>query len=292
MRPELVRQPGVRIARDPRRRDARDVLDERPHLGRTERAVHADDERLRLLDRDPEGLDRLPGQVAAAAVDCGERQPQRHLGRRVARGDDGRLRVQGVEDRLDEEQVDTAVAQRGHLLRVRLDHLIEGDRAIRRVLHLRRQRQRDVERADGAGDEAAVLVGDLARDARSGEAHLGGVVLERIVGLADARGGEGVGRGDVRAGLEVRPVDVAYDLGPRQVEQVGVAGDIARVVAEAVAAVGVLPAHLALDEHAPRPVEHGNALAEDRFEFFACAPHPSPLPPSGPGAPGKRPRAL
>ena len=35
-------------------------------------------------------------------------------------------------------------------------------------------------------------------------------------------------------------MDVGDDLGPRQVEQVGVAGDVARVVAEALAAVSLL----------------------------------------------------
>ena len=152
---ELVRQARVRVARDPRRRDLREILDERTHLGRPERAVDADDERPRVLDRDPERLDRLAGEVAAAVVDRGEREPERQLGRSVLRGDDRRLRVQRVEDGLDQEQVDAAVAQRADLLRVRLDDLVEGRGAVGGVVDLRRQRQRDVERPDGAGDEGA-----------------------------------------------------------------------------------------------------------------------------------------
>ena len=44
-------------------------------------------------------------------------------GRLVERGDDRRLRVQRVEDRLDEQQVDAALAQRADLVRVRVAHL-------------------------------------------------------------------------------------------------------------------------------------------------------------------------
>ena len=141
---ERVRQAGVRMARDPRRRDLREILDERPHLGAAERAVDADDERLRVLDRDPERLDGLRGEVPAAAVDRGEREPERQLGRGVLRGEDRGLAVERVEDRLDEEQVDAAVAQRADLLRVRLHHLVERRRAVRRVVDARRKRERDI----------------------------------------------------------------------------------------------------------------------------------------------------
>ena len=91
------------------------------------------------------------------------------------------------------------------------------------------------------------------------------VVLQPVVGLADARRGERVRRRDVGAGLEVAPVDVAHDLRPREVQQVGIAGDVVRMVAEALAAVRLLPADVALDQHAPRAVEHGDPLAEKGF---------------------------
>ena len=59
------------------------------------------------------------------------------------------------------------------------------------------------------------------------------------------------------------------DLGPRQVEQVGIACKVAGMVLEPLAPVGLLALDLALDEHAPRTVEHRDALAEDGFE--SCA---------------------
>ena len=231
-----------------------------------------------MLDRDPERLDGLPREVAAALVDGREREPERQLRSRVLRGDDRRLRVQRVEDGLDQEQVDAALAQGAHLLGVRLRHLVEGRGAVGGIVHARRERERDVERADRAGNEPAELVGDLPREPRSLQRHLGCDVLEPVVGLADPRRGEGVRRRDVRAGLEVRAVDVAHDLRPRQVEQVRVAGDVERVVAEALAAVLLLPAHALLDQHAPRAVEDGDALPEDGFEPFPRVLHLLSLP--------------
>ena len=58
-----VRQPGVRVAGGERRADARQSLDEGPHLRRAQRAVDADDERLGVLDRDPERLDGWPDRL-------------------------------------------------------------------------------------------------------------------------------------------------------------------------------------------------------------------------------------
>jgi hypothetical protein len=107
------------------------------------------------------------------------------------------------------------------------------------------------------------LSGDGPRDSRPFERHLGRVLLQPVVRLADARRRERVRRRDVRAGLEVAPVDVAHDLRPREVEQVGVAGDVLRMFCEAVAAVGVLPADVALDEHTPRPVEDDDPLSKE-----------------------------
>ena len=222
-----------------------------------------------MLDRDPEGLDRLPGEIAAAAVDGREGDPERQLGHGLARGGNGGLRVERVEDRLDQEQVDAAVAQREHLLRVRGDHVLEADRAVGRVLDLRRERERHVQRPDGARDEAVVLVGDLAGEPRPFEVHVAHRRLERVVGLADARRREGVRGRDVRAGLEVGAMDALDDLRARQVEQVGIALDVPRVLAEALAAPLLLGQPAVLEQDAPRAVEHGDPLGEECFESFA-----------------------
>ena len=300
VQPELVRQPGVRVARDPGGRDPRHVLHEGTHLRGAERAVHADDQRLRMLDREPERLDRLAGEVAPALVDRREREPQRQLGRLFERGDDRRFRVQRVEHRLDQQQVDAAVPQRANLVRVGVAHLVEGDGAVRRVVDPRRERQRYVERADRPRDEARPVgrtgrpvVGGASREARAFEVHLlHDVRAEGVVGLADGRRRERIGRRDVGAGREVVVVDAGDDLRPRDVQQVGISRDVVRMVAEPLAAVRVLPPQLALDQHAPGAVEHGDPLAENCFESLTRSLHFRSLPSTGPEAREPRSRAL
>jgi hypothetical protein len=48
-------------------------------------------------------------------------------------------------------------------------------------------------------------------------------------------------------------VDTGDDVRPREIQQVRVAGDVARMVAETLAAVGLLAAHLALDQTPQEP---------------------------------------
>ncbi len=298
-RPNSFGQAGVRVARDPRRRDARHVLHERSHLGRTERAVDADDQRLGVLDREPERLDRLPREVAAALVDRREREPERKLGRLVERRRDRGLRVQRVEHRLDEQDVDAAVAQAADLVRVCIADGVEGHRAIRRIVDARRERERHVQRADGAGDEPRPVRGLRSPRVRRAAGEPGAldvhlvhhVGAERVVGLADRRRGERVRRGDVGARGEVVVVDPGDDLGARDVQQVGVARDIVRMVTEALAAIGLLAAELALDEDAPGAVEHGDPLPEDPLETLTRV-RQSVLPSSQPGSADPRSRAL
>ena len=61
-------------------------------------------------------------------------------------------------------------------------------------------------------------------------------------------------------------MDPRNDLGTRDVQQIGVACDVVRVMAEPLAAIGLLAAELALDEHTPGAVEHGDPFAEDALE--------------------------
>src|SRR5205085_9458990 len=115
------------------------------------------------------------------------------------------------------------------------------------------------------GDKASELVRDLAREPGAFEAHLVCVLLQAVIRLADACRGERVRGRDVGAGFEVAAVNAADDLGPREVQEVGVARDVARMLAEALAAVRLLPSYVALDQHPPRTVEHHDSLAEAGF---------------------------
>src|SRR5207244_6802530 len=95
-----------------------------------------------------------------------------------------------------------------------------------------------------------------------------------VVGLANGGRREGVRGGDVGARLEVGAVDLADELGPRQVEQVGIALDVSRVVAETLAAKLLLGEALSLQQHAPGTVEYDDPLVENALQLFDRVRHP------------------
>ena len=246
-----------------RAREAGQFRDVRAHLLGAQRAVHAGHQRGSVLNRTPERLNRLPGQRAAAQVDDRHRDPQRQVRRHIAGGRDRGLRIERVEDRLDQQEVDTALGQCLHLLGVGGVDLIERHRPVRGIFHPRGQRQRDVQRADRTGDEpAARLVRCLPRELGTPQVHLAHQRLQPVVRLADARGGERVGGGDVRARRQVLPVHAEHDIGTGQVEQVRVTGHILRVVTQQRSAVVRRSEPRALQHRAPGSVEHGNALIQ------------------------------
>ncbi len=127
---------------------------------------------------------------------------------------------------------------------VSVAHLVERDGAEARVVHVGREGERAVHRAQHAGDEARARrraaargVRGLAREARPREVQLVHDALEPVVGLRDRGRVEGVGLEDVRARLEVLGVDRADEIGAGEGQQVVVAAQVARVAVEALAAV-------------------------------------------------------
>ena len=271
---ERVRQAGVRVAGRERVGDLRELGDVRAHLVGAQRAVQADDQRARVPDRRPERVHRLPGQRPAGAVHDRHRDPDRQVRRDVVRGLQRGLRVQRVEDRLDQQDVHAAGVQRGDLLGVGVVDLLVGDRAVGRVLDLRRQRQRHVQRADRAGHELRVaglglgLVGRLPGEPRRLGVHLVDVALEAVVGLADRRGRERVRRRQVGARREVPLVDVEDEIRTGQVQQVRVTVGVGGVVGQPVRRVVLRGQSESLDDGAPRPVDDADALAEDLPQFL------------------------
>ena len=268
---ERVRQAGVGIDAHPALGEPRQLGEVRPHLAGAERAVEADAPRFRVLDREVERVERLARQRAPAAIGDRHRDHQRHVdAERLLHfldGDDRGLRVQRVEDRLEQQDVGAAVDQAADLVGVGRAHLVERHRAERRVVDVGRDRERAVGRADRAGDEPGllrraprVLVGRLAREPRGGDVDVVDVRLEPVVRLRDGVAVERVGLDDVRAGLEVLAVDAADDVGPRQHEHVGVALEVVRMIGEPRAAIVGLAQRVALDHRAHRAVQNQDAL--------------------------------
>ncbi len=274
---ERIGQSGVRIGADQRIGDPPDLGDMGAHLARAERAIKPDRERLRVRDRGPERFRRLPRERAARPVRDGagdhHRQADRPLRKQRLEREDRSLRIQGVEDRLDQQDIDPAVHQPARLLAVGRDQIVEGGGAEARIRNIGRDRGGAVGRPDGAGDEAPLsvfLLGDasrLARELGAGEIQLIGDRLHAVVGLRDARRGEGVGGDDVGAGAEIGQMNIADRIGPRQVEEIVVPPHLPVPGVEARAAKRGLVQPERLDHGAHGAVEHEDALGRERAQL-------------------------
>ena len=99
-----------------------------------------------MADRRPEGVDRLTRQRPAAQIGDGDRDHERQpfVVRRstfvvdLFDGDDRGLRVQRVENSLEQEHVAPAIDQAADLILVGVFQRVERDRPKGRVVHLRR----------------------------------------------------------------------------------------------------------------------------------------------------------
>ena len=277
---ERVRQAGVRVAEHGDGRDTGEVGEEGAHLRRAERAVDPHGERLGVLDRDPEGVHRLAREGATAAIDDGHGDDERDLVAalvlEILDRRDRRLGVQRVEDRLDQQEIGAAVEQSARDLRVSVAHLVERGDAIRRVVDAWRERQGDARRPERAGDDpGAVSVHRAPRDLGPGPTELVHVILEPVLALRGRMRGEGVGRDQIRARLEVGAVDGLDVRRPREAEHVDVAPQVLRVAAaEARAAHVLLREAERLHLRAHGAVEHHDAFREKCCQSFGRAHRP------------------
>ena len=156
---EGVGQPGVGVARDERVGETGHLGDVGPHLLGAERAVEA---RRRAattwrIESQKASVD-LAGQGAAGRVGDGAGDddgpaPALLLEERLD-GEDRRLGVERVEDRLDEDEVAAAVDEPAGRLEVGRDELVVGDVARAGVVDVGRDRGRTRRRPERAGDVA------------------------------------------------------------------------------------------------------------------------------------------
>ena len=172
-----------------------------------------------------------------------------------------------------EQEIDAAVQQPSHLLRVGVANVVERHRAIRRLVDARRDAQRPVGRADGAGDEPRLVRRAIARALCSafGEAcgfHVEVVydVLELVVRLRYGLRAEGVGLDDVGAGREVGVVDGLDDVGAREHDDVVVPGELTTVARETLTAEVRFREAVVLDRGPHGPVEHQDALSGELLD--------------------------
>ena len=271
---EFVGQAGVGICRDERLRDASDFLEVFAHGRRAQRAIEADRERPRMAHRMPERGWRLPGKGAAGTI--GDRARYHHgkpPAERVEHpiaGEDRRLGVERVENRLDQNDVGAAVDEAFDLLGIGVAQFVESDRAEAGIVHVGRKRGGAIGRAERARDEARLAVETFSlqrratREARAVAVELIDHLLHAVIGLGDACGGKRIGLQDVRARHRISEQNILDCPRLRQGQQIVVALEMAFTVDETLAAEVTLVEREVLNLGSHRPVEDENALARRR----------------------------
>jgi len=267
---EFIGQAGVRVSTHARVGDPRKLGDVGPKVGRTQRAVEADHERLRMPHRIPECLGRLPRQRPAGGIrdraGNHDRQLEPQRFETATHREDRRLRIEGVEDRFDHEKVDAAFDQRHRGNLIRLGKPFERGVAVTGIVHVGRDRRGAIARAQNARNELRFTalrgktVGGLACEPGCRTIE---VSYERLHAVVAHRRGirvERVGFDDVGAGFEELPVDVLNQLGTRYRQQVVVALQVPVPLAESLAAEIVLCQAIALNHSAHRTIEKQDSL--------------------------------
>ena len=230
-----------------------------------------------MRDRSVERLNGLAGEVAAAHVDRGEGHQHRDApALLLEHGLDSvqrRLRVQRIEYGLDQQDVDAAVEQSSHRVRVRIHHLVERDAAVPGIVDIRGDGQRPVCRPNAASDELGlvrtpvrVLVRDLPRQTCRLSVDLVDMRFESELRQPEARGRKCIGRQDVRAGIQVlglRPLDQA---GLRQHQDIDAAPKFPVVVDEPLPPEFALSQPQRLKHYAPGPIHHHDPPPEDALD--------------------------
>ena len=270
---EGVRQAGIRVRADEAVGDRRELLDVLAQLQWPERAVQADRQRPCMAHRIPERLQRLAGECAPGGIGDGagdaDRQPQPAIVEHPVDGKDRRLRIQGIEDGLDQDDVNSAVDQCLGGLVVGGIEGIEIDVAKARIVDIGGQGCRSIGRAKHAGHEARLIgslrrrsVGLLARQPRALPVQLTDQRFHRVVGHRHRIRIEGVGLDDVSAGGKIRRVDLADQRRLGQRQQIVVALEVLLPVGKALASKGGLVQCVTLDHGAHGTVENQHAPVE------------------------------
>ena len=241
----------------------------RPHLPGAKRTVQADGKRLCMHHGNIERLQDLPAQGPAGCIGDGAGDHYRQLCARLRKIPvdriNGRFCVQCVKNRLYNQDIGTTVHQAPDLLMIRIGNLIECNRTVPGPVDVRRQRQRLVHRANGAGNKMMGRSGDLIAlffyygfpgHPCCSYVELIGESLHVVVGKRYALCVEGVGLDDMRTGGEVLPVNITDDIGACKAKQVIIAFYIQVPVLKTLAAIVGLLKPAALDHGAHCPIQN------------------------------------
>lgn len=136
---ELVWEAGVGVGTDEEWAFASYLGKVGHHVVRTERTVETEGEEVDMGDGIEESVERLTGEDTSALVGdrCGDHDGE--VGdvaflQLILNGIEGGLGIETIEDRLDEEDVDTTVEETARLLGIGFGELVEGYGAEARLL--------------------------------------------------------------------------------------------------------------------------------------------------------------
>ena len=163
----------------------------------------------------PERFWSLPGERATAGVrdGAGDHHRQARAGLEdLLEREQRRLGVQRVEHGLDHDEIYAAAHECVCRFAVRLHQIREVDVAGTGVAHIGREAGRAVGRPQHAGYPTRPLrcregVRGAPGDHGGGEVHVRYCVLQGVICLGDARGGERIGLDDVGTRLQIGTVD-------------------------------------------------------------------------------------
>ena len=113
-----------------------------------------------------------------------------------------------------------------------------------------------------------ILVGQRASEASGGEVHLAGESLHAVILHRDGVGVECICGENIGTGVEVLPVDVAQNVGLRDVEYIVIALDLVGEVGEAFAAIVGLRESEALNHCPHAPIKDEDALLKELLYGF------------------------
>jgi hypothetical protein len=199
----------------------------------------------------------------------GRHRPEPPLLQHPGDGEERRLGVQRVEDRLHHQEIGPAVQEPPGLLPVGLHQLLEGDAPVPRVVHIRGHGGGVVRGSQDPRHPAGAVRGGGSEGVRllpgqPGRGHVDVVHirLHPVVGHGHPGGGEGVGLQDVGARLQVGPVDGPDDVRAGDPQEVVVPLQRLRVVRPPLAPEVRLIQLVALDHGPHGPVQHQDAPGE------------------------------
>ena len=264
-----VRQTGVRVGGNVAFGDTRQLLHVLAQLIRPQGAVEAKRQRIGVAQRVIKGFGGLAGQRAPGGVgdSAGDhnRQIDSQRFKLLFNRKDRRFGVEGIEHRLNQNQIRPAFHQRFGGFTVGFHQPVKGDVAEGRVVDVGRNGRRAVSRAEDPCDVARFFrrtcgpgIGAGAGQFRRHKVDFRRQGFHLVIRHRDGRRVKSVGFNDIRPGRKIGIVDSGYHIRLAENQQVVVALQVARPVGKALAAKVLLTQTVALDHGAHAPIQNQN----------------------------------